>query len=163
MSEATWIEGYLPGLIGDIAALHGRLYSESHEFGAFFEARVARELAAFIDRYDPAQDYLRAVVREQRVRGSIVIDGSGISKGLAHLRWFILDPELRGIGFGQNLFDCALGFVRRVGYRQVVLWTLADLSTATHLYEKAGFQVVEELRGTQWGQEVGERRLLLDL
>lgn len=163
MSETTCIEGYLPGLIGDIAALHGRLYSDTHDFGAFFEGRVARELAAFVDRYDPAQDYLRTVVRDQRVLGSIVVDGSGMSEGVAHLRWFILDPELRGIGYGQSLFEGALGFARRAGYSQVVLWTLADLAAASRLYEKAGFRVVEELRGTQWGREVGERRLLLDL
>src|SRR6202012_5945138 len=40
-------QGYQPGCIGDIAALHARFYSRTSGFGVFFEKKVATELAAF--------------------------------------------------------------------------------------------------------------------
>ena len=41
---------------------------------------------------------------------------------------------------------------------KVYLWTFEGLDTARHLYEKVGFKLVEEHKGTQWGTEVNEQR-----
>jgi len=49
-----------------------------------------------------------------------------------------------------------------VGVR-TVLWTFEGLHAARHLYEKSGFQLVEQYRGTQWGTEVNEQQFLLQL
>ena len=38
------------------------------------------------------------------------------------------------------------------------MWTFEGLGAARHLYEKAGFRLVEEHKGTQWGSEVNEQR-----
>lgn len=37
------------------------------------------------------------------------------------------------------------------------------LNAARHLYEQAGFELVEEKRGAQWGLEVNEQRFELQL
>jgi ribosomal protein S18 acetylase RimI-like enzyme len=154
----TLTTGYRPGAIGAIAALHGRHYAASHGFDQVFEAKVARELGDFVCRLDPTRDRLWLALRGDMVVGSIVIDGSE-RPGVAHLRWFILAPEARGLGLGRRLMSEAMAFCRSSGFESVYLWTLADLHAAIHLYEQEGFEVAERLVGTQWGKAVDEVRM----
>ena len=155
--------GYLPGAIGRIVELHGTYYASHWGFGAFFEARMARELAGFVDRFDPKRDGLWTAAVGGRIAGSIAIDGSHGDDGGAHLRWFILDPSLHGQGTGRRLLGEAVGFCRRSGHRNVSLWTFSGLDAARQLYEQAGFRLAEERRGAQWGIEVTEQRFELCL
>src|SRR5277367_2853580 len=80
--------GYEPGTLGQIAALHGTLYARSHGFGLYFEAKVARELADFLQSFDPARDFFRTVRADTGVIGSIAVAGTA-DGSTAHLRWFI--------------------------------------------------------------------------
>lgn len=155
--------GYRPGTIGRVAELHGVYYHRDWGFGAFFEAKVATELAAFVGRCDPARDGLWTASREGRVEGSIVIDGSRAAAEGAHLRWFIVSDLCRGRGVGGRLLETALAFCRGAGHPRVYLWTFAGLGAARHLYERSGFRLVEERRGAQWGIEVTEQRFALTL
>ncbi len=155
--------GYLPGAIGRIVELHGTYYATHWGFGAFFEARMARELAEFVNRFNPLRDGLWTAVVAGRIEGSIAIDGSRSDDGEAHLRWFILDAGRRGQGTGRSLLDEAVGFCRRSGHRRVTLWTFAGLDAARRLYELAGFRLAEERRGAQWGIEVTEQQFELRL
>ena len=52
----TISKGWQPGLIGAVTALHSQFYAEHWDFGAYFEAKVARDMANFFDRYDPETD-----------------------------------------------------------------------------------------------------------
>jgi GNAT superfamily N-acetyltransferase len=158
MNDITTHEGYLPGAIGAIAALHGRYYSASHGFDQVFEAKVARELGEFVCRYDPAHDRLWLERCADDVLGSLVIDG-GDGGGVAHLRWFILSDQLRGKGFGKRLMSDAMAFCRDRGFRSVYLWTLSGLDAAIHLYELEGFATVERVVGSQWGKAVEELKM----
>lgn len=162
-SGAEIRSGYQPGTIGRIVELHGAYYASRWGFGAFFEARMAREMAEFVDRFDPKRDGLWTAVVAGRIEGSIAIDGSRAGDGEAHLRWFILDPGLHGQGTGRRLLDEAVGFCRRGGHRRVTLWTFSGLDAARRLYERAGFRLAEERRGAQWGIEVNEQRFELSL
>jgi ribosomal protein S18 acetylase RimI-like enzyme len=154
--------GYRPGAIGEIAALHGRHYAASHGFDAVFEAKVARQLGEFCCRYAPERDRLWLALRGEAVVGSLVVDGSE-QPGLAHLRWFILGPDARGLGAGKRLMSEAMAFCRSRPFDAVYLWTLADLAPALHLYEREGFEVAERLVGTQWGKAVDEVRMVCRL
>lgn len=157
------VNGYVPGAVGRIVELHGAYYAAHWGFGAFFEARMARELAEFIDRFDQKRDGLWTAASEGRIAGSIAIAGSRTGDESAHLRWFLLDESSRGRGTGRRLLDEALAFCRRCGHRRVSLWTFAGLDAARRLYEHAGFVLAEEQRGTQWGAEVTEQRFELHL
>jgi GNAT superfamily N-acetyltransferase len=163
VTRATIRSGYTPGTIGRIVELHGTYYASHWGFGAFFEARMARELAEFVDRFDPRRDGLWTAVAAGRIEGSVVIAGSRAVEGEAHVRWFILDAGQRGRGTGRLLLEEAVGFCRRAGHRRVCLWTFAGLDAARHLYERAGFSMAEERRGMQWGVEVTEQRFELSL
>lgn len=163
MTQPAIVRGYVPGAIGRIVELHGAYYAAHWGFSAFFEARMARELAAFIDRYDGKRDGLWTAVIGGRIVGSIAIDGSRARHEGAHLRWFILDPDHHGQGTGGRLLDESILFCRSCGHPRITLWTFAGLDTARHLYERAGFQLAEQRLGVQWGTEVTEQRFELPL
>ena len=158
----TFHETWVPGAIGDIAALHARTYAASHGFGADFEAKVARELGDFLLRLDPARDLFRCAVLDGRVAGSIALD-CGEDPASAHLRWFVLDARLRGQGIGRRWLAEAIAQARRIGVPEVYLWTLDGLDAAARLYDDAGFALAEEIQAEQWGRRVTERRLVLPL
>jgi GNAT superfamily N-acetyltransferase len=158
MSEIKIAHGYVPGALGRVAELHGVYYHDNWRFGLFFEAKVAVELCEFLKRYDESRDGFWTMLVNGRVEGSIAIDGiHGASEG-AHLRWFIMSDALRGKGAGNQLINAAISFCRGKGYNKIYLWTFEGLDAARHLYEKVGFRLVEEHKGTQWGTEVKEQR-----
>ena len=158
MSDVEIVKGYIPGSIGRVAELHSIYYFENWGFGVFFEAKVATELGEFLGRYDENRDGFWIASRKGRIEGSITIDGIHAETKGAHLRWFIMSDELRGRGIGNRLISTAMDFCRRNDYKRVYLWTFKGLHPARHLYEKMGFNLVKQQKGTQWGKEVNEQR-----
>lgn len=149
--------GYIPGLIGRIAELHGTYYHEHWGFGIYFEAKVASELSEFLSRFGQKRNGIWVVTVNNRIEGSIVIDGiHALEKG-AHLRWFIVSDVLRGKGAGRQLLDTAINFCNIKGYKMIYLWTFEGLNAARHLYEDAGFKLIKQQSGLEWGTEVNEQ------
>ncbi|MFH1983633.1 MAG: GNAT family N-acetyltransferase [Pseudomonadota bacterium] len=155
--------GYSPGAIGRIAELHARYYSRHWQFGLFFEAKVATEMAAFLQRFDPATDGFWTAAIGDTIEGGIAIDGANDARYGAHLRWFIVSDALRQQGAGNLLLISALDFCRQAGHPSIYLWTFEGLAPARHLYEKYGFRLAEAHAGTQWGTQVVEQKFILDL
>ncbi|KAG8152760.1 bifunctional helix-turn-helix transcriptional regulator/GNAT family N-acetyltransferase [Burkholderia catarinensis] len=150
-------EGYQPGCIGDIASLHARFYSEHWGFGAFFEKRVATELAEFAAALPADGKALWLCQEDGRTLASLAIDAD-TATGVAHLRWFIVNEALRGSGVGRQLMTQAMRFVDAQRFRETYLWTFKGLDSARHLYESFGFTLTSESAGTRWGTEVVEQR-----
>lgn len=163
MDDVEIRRGYMPGALGRVVELHGTYYHALWGFGAFFEAKVAHELAEFIGRYDAQRDGFWTASIAGRIEGAITIDGVHAAHEGAHLRWFIMSDALRGQGIGNRLIDAAVDFCRSHRYPCVYLWTFEGLHAARHLYEKAGFVLVEQHPGKQWGTEVHEQRFELRL
>lgn len=157
--------GPCPGLLGDIAALHGRYYAAHWDFPVSFEAKVAREMGDFLVRYDPGQDVVLRVGDGTAVRGAVTLDGSdpALAPGQVHLRWFIVAPELAGQGWGGRLMDAALAFARKQKVAMIYLTTFDGLGPAMSLYRRAGFRLTSEAEGRTWGKRVLEQRLELQL
>ena len=149
--------GYIPGIIGRVTELHGRYYQKNWGFGPFFETKVASELSGFLDRYDAERDALFYVTENDRVEGSIIIDGiQGEEKG-AHLRWFIASSAIRSRGAGRCLMEKAMIFCHRRQYPKIYLWTFEGLTAARSLYKQAGFTLTRQQEGVQWGTRVNEQ------
>jgi GNAT superfamily N-acetyltransferase len=157
------IGGHCPGCIGRVVQLHAEYYAANWQFGLYFEAKVAVELAEFLQRFDGDRDGFWTALRNGRVEGAVGIDGSPASERGAYLRWFIVSDAQRGQGVGRRLLGEALGFCRTQGYERVFLWTFEGLSAARHLYEQAGFRLEFEAAGDRWGARVIEQRFALDL
>lgn len=154
------MEGYRPGLIGEIVTLHALTYSRWAGFGATFESKVASGLAAFIDRLDHLDNAIWHAIDNDRIVGSIAIDGEDLGDGRAHLRWFIVAPSCRGSGLGKALLARALDFVDQRSFKETHLWTLKGLDAARALYERTGFLLAEEYQGDQWGSPITEQTFI---
>ena len=163
MSGVEIARNYIPGCIGRIAELHGTYYHDHWGFGLFFEAKVATELVEFLGRYDEKRDGIWTAWFENRFEGSITIDGIHAASEGAHLRWFIISSKLRGQGVGNWLMQKAVDFCKMRNYCRVYLWTFDGLQAARHLYDKFGFQLMEQHEGTQWGAKVTEQKFVLNL
>ncbi|MEM7215727.1 MAG: GNAT family N-acetyltransferase [Pseudomonadota bacterium] len=154
--------GYVPGVIGSIAEMHARYYSRTSGFGAEFESKVAAGLADFVSRLERPCNQIWHVSENGRVQASIAVDGEDLGKNFAHLRWFLIDDNLRGHGLGNKMMRKSLQFCDDRSFDKVILWTFEGLDAARSLYEKNGFQLVEEWQGDQWGTVVSEQRFERD-
>jgi GNAT superfamily N-acetyltransferase len=150
------------GDLGMVVSQHGVLYGREYGFDVGFEAYVAETAAEFGRSFNLERDRLWIAELDGRMVGSIAILGR--EDGVAQLRWFLLDPSVRGRGLGRYLVDEALAFCRAAGYRAVYLWTATGLDAAAHLYLAAGFRKTEtKPPATIWGAEVSEERYDLTL
>ncbi len=146
-----------------MAELHIRYYACECGFGVYFEAKVARELGEFCQRYDERRDGLWLALHDDVIVASIAIDGQHTPDEGAHLRWFVAADEVRGTGIGNVLLRRAIEFCEAGGQQRIYLWTFEGLHAARHLYEKSGFVLVEQFAGKQWGIETNEQRFELRL
>lgn len=151
IAETFFVEGYRPGYLGRIVELHGRYYSKAWGSGAAFESLMAIELSDFCQKYNPKRDLLLTAHIEGTFAGSIAIYGSKSTQNEAQLRWFILDEAYRGRGIGRTMLERSLDFCRDTGFTKVYLWTADKLPQSRHLYESAGFEIVEQLTDSSYG------------
>jgi GNAT superfamily N-acetyltransferase len=87
--------------------------------------------------------------------GSILLTDEG--DGLSRLRLFYVEPIARGRGIGEALVRACLGFARETGYREMMLWTHAVLTSARRIYAAHGFQITETAMHDDFGKpELGE-------
>lgn len=150
--------GYCVNLLARCIEMQTAFYARAHRFGRAFEATLARGLAEFSGRMDRPRNRFWRATQECRIVGTIAIDGEDLGPGLAHLRWFMVDDQVRGGGVGKKLLSAALDFCDRGGFAATHLWTFRGLEAARHLYETHGFVLAEERPGRQWGKEVMEQR-----
>jgi hypothetical protein len=80
------LSGYIPGAIGRIAELHGTYYYKHWGFHLFFESKVAIELSEFLRRFNEAHNGFWVASVEEKIVGSIAIDGVNHDSQGAHLR-----------------------------------------------------------------------------
>ena len=91
MDEELVLDGYRPGALARVIALHMDDYGPAWGFGLAFESKLAREMGAFLARLDPERDLFLAAYRaDGTLIASITIDGIAGGEGGAHLRWFIV-------------------------------------------------------------------------
>ncbi|WP_151989203.1 bifunctional helix-turn-helix transcriptional regulator/GNAT family N-acetyltransferase [Acinetobacter oleivorans] len=152
------VSGYRAGMIGRIAEMHGTYYYENYNFGSFFEGKVATNLAEFSNRLYKDSNNIWLAIKNNKIVGSIVIDGEDLGNNEAHLRWFILNDDCRGRGVGKKLLKEAIDFCDQKQFSAVQLWTFSGLSAARKLYENFGFKLTNEWQGDQWGRTMLEQQ-----
>ena len=144
-----------PGDIGYVIYLHGRLYAQEYGYGVQFESYVAKGLCEFYEKYDPERSRVWVCEHKDRIIGFLLLMDRGKA---AQLRYFLIEPEYRGIGLGARLLSLYMDILRERHYKESYLWTTHELSTAAALYKRLGFQLTEEKESTAFGKPLREQR-----
>ena len=138
-----------PGDIGEIIRMHGVLYPREHGLSPNMERHVASAVTTAVDLGWPETGAVWVVERDGEFAGSIALTDEG--EGLAALRWFLLDPSVRGVGLGGQLVGEVVAEAEERGFERIWLETLGILSLAARIYAAHGFVRVSERMGPPWG------------
>ncbi|HJT75081.1 MAG TPA: GNAT family N-acetyltransferase [Chitinophaga sp.] len=150
----------LPGDLGYIAYLHGKLYAEELNYGRNFEIYVLHGLQEFAAAYDPAKDKVWICEHEDKIIGCMI----GMNRGTAlQLRYFIFLPEYRGSGLGKKLMTEFISFGKERKYLSAYLWTTNEQQGAISLYTRFGFTLTEEKESIAFDKPLIELRYDLKL
>ncbi len=144
-----------PGDIGYMIFMHGDLYGKEYGYGISFETYVAKGLCEFYGQYNPERNRVWLCEHKDRIIGSLLLMDRGTA---AQLRYFLIQPDYRGIGLGSKLISLYMDFLCKCGYRESYLWTTHELSTAAFLYKRVGFKLTEEKESTSFGKPLREQR-----
>jgi GNAT superfamily N-acetyltransferase len=144
---------------------------------------ISRQLALYESEYGFTSEIWRAYLTggvHDFVNGfdntrncMYILENNGVPSGcvaIAHadgataqLRFFFLEPGVRGRGAGHTLLDMAVEFCKEKGYGRVFLWTFSTLMAARHLYAGKGFRITETRENNEWGEPILEECWNLDL
>jgi len=144
------------GDMGWVTERHGLLYAREYGWNGHIEAVTARICADFLDNRDPVLERCWIAERDGQRLGCVFLVKDE-APGVARLRLLMIEPSARGLGLGKRLVAECVGFARRAGYREVVLWTHAVLTAARAIYAAEGFQLEETWTHDDFGApEVSE-------
>jgi len=149
------------GDIGWITRRQGMLYAQDYGWDETYEALVAEILAAFVKSFDPKWERGWIAERDGEVVGSVFVVRK--SPELAKLRLLYVEPSARGLGIGKRLVEECIGFARAKGYKTLTLWTNDILTAARHIYQVAGFKLIEEEPHHSFGKDLVGQTWDLDL
>jgi peptidyl-dipeptidase Dcp len=149
-----------PGDIGYVTYMHGALYSREYGYGLQFESYVAKGLCEFHEKYNPERNRIWACEHNDRMMGFLLLMDRGTA---AQLRYFLIEPEYRGMGLGAKLLNLYMDFLHECDYKASYLWTTHELYAAASLYKRLGFQLTEEKESTAFGKRLTEQRYDLTL
>ena len=138
------------------------LYESERQFTTeIWKKYLTQGVISLIENFNPDKDCMLILECDGNASGCIAITHT--EESVAQLRYFFLEPELRGLGAGKNLLDTALNFCREKKYSHVFLWTVSAQESARKLYKNAGFNITETSKNESWGSLVLEEKWDLDL
>jgi len=155
MSDISIRIALQPGDIGYVVYMHGALYGMEYNYGIQFETYVAKGLCEFYETFDPQRNRVWVCEHNNKIIGFLLLMDR---KEAAQLRYFLVDPDYRGIGLGSKLLNRYMDFLRECRYKASYLWTTHELTTAASLYKRFGFQLTAEKESTSFGKTLREQR-----
>jgi GNAT superfamily N-acetyltransferase len=139
---------------------HYEIYNREYQYDLSFRDFIAESVKGFIKRSD-SKENIWILEIEGKQRGSISI--KKVNDKIAQLGLFLVEPSLRGSGYGKQLLQKAIDFCKENGYQTIILWTNSELKSARRIYEKNGFQLKETRIQTLSNKELIEERWELSI
>jgi DNA-binding MarR family transcriptional regulator/N-acetylglutamate synthase-like GNAT family acetyltransferase len=155
------LRSHQAGDMGWVVHRHGVLYGEEWGYDEHFEALVAQITAEFIANYKPKRERCWIAEKDGEIAGSVLLVEK--SKTVAKLRLLLVEPSARGLGIGQRLVEECVRFARQAGYKKISLWTQSELQAARHIYQRAGFGLVQKKKHHSWGKDLVSETWELEL
>ena len=122
-----------------------RAYLAGLPFEVDFQAEVDDELADLRSTYG-GPDGVLLLGRDHAARTVGVVGVKRFDERDAELKRMYLEPAVRGTGLGRALAEAAITAARALGYRRLLLDTVARLGPAVALYRSLGFTEIEAYR-----------------
>lgn len=137
--QAYHVRTWAVGDMGMVTARQAILYQQAYGWGPSMEALIGEIAAGFIRNFRPEREQCWIAERAGRMLGSVflVVEDAHV----ARLRLLYVEPEARGLGIGADLVARCVEFARAAGYREIVLWTHAVLTSARKIYAAQGFTI----------------------
>jgi GNAT superfamily N-acetyltransferase len=149
------------GDLGWVVMAHGEIYATEFGWDTSFEALVARIVADYAARHDPAREGAWIAELDGRRVGCVFCVAADATT--AQLRILLVDPSARGHHLGSRLVDECIAFARRAGYEKMTLWTNHPLTAARKVYLARGFRLVAQEPHRSFGAELIGQVYELDL
>lgn len=149
------------GDMGIVVQQQAELYTREYGWNSEFEALVAEIVARFLREFDPSGERCWIAEKDGKVIGSVFVVRQ--DETTAKLRMLYVDASARGLGIGNRLVEETLRFARQAGYKRMILWTTSILTDARKLYQRAGFQLVEEEPVHSFGKDLVSQTWAKDL
>lgn len=121
---------------------HYDLYKKEFGYDLSFRDFIEESVRGFIERANSDENIFILEIGKKQC-GSVSI--KRVNDTTAQLGLFLVEPNVRGTGYGQKLFETAINFSKENGFKSIILWTNSELKSARRIYERFGF----ELKKTQ--------------
>lgn len=150
-----------PGDLGWVIYRQALLYAQEYGWNNEFEALVAEIVARYVHDFNPKRERCWIAEKSGKMVGSVFVVQQ--DDATAKLRLLYVDACARGLGIGGRLVDECLRFARQAGYKRMVLWTNSVLTGARRIYDRAGFELIEEEPHHSFGKDLIGQVLARDL
>lgn len=141
-----------PGDYGWIVHRHGALYADQYGWDEGFEALVAQIVADYLAQRDPQREAAWIAELGGEPVGCVLCTMK--EEKVGQLRLLLVEPRARGMGIGTRLVEECVRFAQRARYERIMLWTNDVLEDARRIYERAGFELLEEESHHSFGHDL---------
>src|SRR5260370_11645510 len=130
------------GDLGWVVMAEGEIYARELGWDTSFEALVARIVADYAAKHDPAREAAWIAELDGRRVGCVFCVAADATT--AQLRILLVDPSARGHHLGGRLVDECIAFARTAGYERMPLWTNHPLTAARNVYLAPRFHLTPQ-------------------
>ncbi|WP_059105283.1 GNAT family N-acetyltransferase [Shouchella shacheensis] len=139
---------------------HYQLYNREFGYDLSFKNFIAESVNRFIER-SSAEENIWILELNGEQKGSISI--KIVNERTAQLGLFLVDPSIRGGGWGKKLVEQAIRFCRSLNVQEVMLLTNKELEAARKIYERSGFKLMETWVENKSNKDLVEEKWVLAL